>query len=81
MTNLIFRTRLSNIIPSTYNKKNIQEIESIKEAPIIKNNKCVGYINTIDIGNDECHGLLFIDELKPQFTQNDNKIISLIIEI
>ena len=81
MINLAFRTRISSIIPSTCNKKNVQEVELLRNTPIIKNNKCVGYINAVDIENDECHGLLFIDKLIPQFTQNNNEIISLTIEI
>lgn len=80
MTNLVFRTRLSSIIAPSC-KINRETVETIEGTPIVKDNKCVGYINKVDIGNDECYGLLFIDKLMPWFTQNGDKITSLTIEI
>ena len=80
MTNLTFRTRLSSIITPTY-KIYPQMIEMMEGTPITWNNKCVGYINKVDIENNECYGLLFIDKLMPWFTQNGDEITSLTIEI
>lgn len=80
MTNLVFRTRLSNIITQAYQISR-DTVETIEGAPITKDGKCVGYINKVDIGNDECFGILFVHELMPWFTKNADEITSLTIKI
>lgn len=76
MTNLAFRTRLSNIITQAYQISR-NTVDTIEGAPIIKAGKCVGYINKVDIENDECFGVLFVHELMPWFTKNADEITSL----
>lgn len=76
MTNLAFRTRLSNIITQAYQISR-DTVNTIEKAPIIKDEKCVGYINKVDIENDECFGVLFVHELMPLFTKNADEITSL----
>ncbi len=80
MVNLAFRTRLSNIITQAYQISR-NTVNTIEGAPIIKDGKCVGYINKVDIENDECFGVLFVHELMPWFTKNADEITSLTIKI
>lgn len=80
MTNLVFKTRLSNIITQAYQISR-DTVNTIEKAPIVKDGKCVGYINKVDIENDECFGVLFVSELTPWFSPTINEITSLEMKI